>query len=65
MKSKGVSLIELVLVVVAVAILALLITSLPGAIQSIRKSGNSSTAREIVSKKLDSLRKQPYANLSK
>lgn len=56
--------IELILVVIAVAILALLITSLPGAIQSIRKSGNTSTAREIVSKQIDLLRKQPYANLS-
>lgn len=64
MKNKGVSLIELILVVIAVAILALLISSLPGAIASIRKSGNTSTAREIVSKQIDTLRKQPYANLS-
>lgn len=64
MKNKGFSLIELVLVVIVVAILAVLITSLPGAIQSIRKSGNTSTAREIVSKEMDTLRKQPYATLS-
>ncbi len=56
--------IELLLVVVAVAILALIITSLPWAIQSIRKSGNVSIAREIASKELDTFRKQPYANLS-
>lgn len=64
MKEKGISLIELILVVIAVAILAILVSSLPGAITSIRKSGNSSTAREIASKQLDTLRKQPYTNLS-
>lgn len=63
-KERGVSLIELILVIIAVAILALLITSLPAAIGSIRKSGNTSTAREIASKQMDSLRKQPYANLA-
>lgn len=65
MKSeKGVSLVEIVLVVVAVAILALLVSALPQSISSIRRSGNVSLAREIASKQLDFLRKQPYSNLS-
>lgn len=61
---KGISLIELILVVVAVGVLALLVSSLPSSIQSIRHSGNTSLAREIASKELDAFRKQPYANLS-
>lgn len=61
---QGISLIELVLVVVAAGVLALLVASLPASIQSIRNSGNTSLAREIASKELDYFRKQPYANLS-
>lgn len=60
---KGISLIELILVLVAIAVLAILVTSLPASIQSIRNSGNTSQAREIASKQLDYLRKQPYSNL--
>lgn len=64
MKSeKGVSLVEIILVVIAVAILALLVSALPQSISSIRKSGNISLAREIASKQLELLRKQPYSNL--
>lgn len=61
---KGVSLVEIILVVAAVIILALLIASLPQSIASIRKSNNTSLAREIAGKQLDLLRKQPYQNLS-
>jgi len=61
---QGISLIELILVVIAAGVLALLVASLPSSIQSIRNSGNTSLAREIASKKLDYFRKQPYANLS-
>lgn len=61
---QGISLIELILVVVVVGVLALLVASLPSSIQSIRNSGNTSLAREIASKELDSLRKQPFADLS-
>lgn len=60
---RGVSVVELVLVVIAVAILALLVASLPQAIASIRKSGNTSLAREIAEKELDLLRRQQYINL--
>jgi prepilin-type N-terminal cleavage/methylation domain-containing protein len=65
MKSeKGVSLIELILVIVAVAVLAVLIAALPQSISSIRYSNNESLARQIASKELDFLQKQPYGNLS-
>lgn len=61
---KGISLVELILVVVALGVLALLVAALPSSIQSIRNSGNTSQAREVASKQLDYLRKQTYANLS-
>lgn len=61
---RGISLIELILVIVAVIVLAFIVSSLPSSIQSIRNSGNTSLAREIASKQLDFFRKQPYSNLS-
>jgi type II secretory pathway pseudopilin PulG len=61
---RGISLIELILVVVAVGVLAVLIASLPASIQSIRNSGNTSLAKEIANKEIDLLRKQPYSGLS-
>lgn len=65
MKSeKGVSLVEILLVVAAVIILALLVSALPQSISSIRRSGNVSLAREIAGKQLEFLHKQPYSNLS-
>lgn len=63
MNEKGVSLIELVLVVIAVAVLAILVASLPASITSIRNSGNTSLAKEIASKELDLLRKTQYDSL--
>lgn len=64
MKEKGVSLVELVLVVAAVAFLALLINNLPSALSSINRSRHASLAREVVSRQIDYLRKQSYGNLS-
>jgi prepilin-type N-terminal cleavage/methylation domain-containing protein len=63
-KEKGLSLIEVVVAIMAIGILAILIGSLPGAISSIGYSKNTSLAREIAGKKMDALRKQPYANLA-
>ena len=62
-KEKGISLIEVLLVVVAVVILAILISSLPQSIVTIRKSNNISLAKEIASRELDLLRRQSYTNL--
>lgn len=61
---KGVSLVELLLVVAAVAFLALLINNLPSALASINRSRHASLAREIAVKQVDYLRKQPYINLA-
>ncbi|MDD2823301.1 MAG: hypothetical protein PHQ59_04465 [Candidatus Daviesbacteria bacterium] len=61
---RGISLIELILVIGAIAVLAIIVSSLPSSIQSISHSGNVSLAREIASKELDYFRKQPYESLS-
>lgn len=63
-KQSGVSLIELILVVAAVAFLVLLLANLPSAIASINKSRHASIARNIVNKQIDYLRKQTYTNLA-
>jgi len=63
-KQAGISLIELILVVAAVAFLVLLLANLPSAIASINKSRHASTARSIVNKQTDYLRKQTYTNLA-
>lgn len=64
-KEKGVSLIEIILVVAAVGILILLVASLPQSITSIRKSNNTSLAKEIAARELDLLRRQPYQSFIK
>lgn len=61
---KGVSLMELVLVIAAVGFLVLLIANLPSSISSINKSRHMSLARDITSKEIDSLRKQTYNGLT-
>lgn len=61
---RGVSLVELILVIAAVAFLILLLANLPSAISSITKSQHASLARNIVNKQTDYLRKQTYANLA-
>lgn len=62
-KQRGFSLIEIVVVVFLVAILALIIASLPQTVSSINKSRHASIARDIASKQVDYLRKQTYSNL--
>lgn len=62
--SKGVSLIELLLVIAAVAFLALLIANLPSSIGLINKSRHSSLAKDIISREVENLRKVGYLNLS-
>ncbi len=61
---KGVSLVELVLVVAAVGFLALLVNNLPSSISSINKSRHISLARDIAGKQMDYLRRQSFDNLS-
>lgn len=63
-RQKGVSLIELVLVAAAVGFLALLVANLPPSVAAITRSQHMSVAHDIVSKEIEYLRKQTYANLS-
>lgn len=60
----GITLVELILVVAAVAILALLITNLPQSVNLINKSRNLSIATDVASKQLNTLRKFTYSNLA-
>lgn len=61
---NGFSLIEIILVIIAVFFLALLIANLPSSVSSINKSRHTSIARDIAAKQIDYLRKQPYENLA-
>lgn len=61
---KGVSLIESLLVVVAVAIIVVLLANLPNAINLINKSKHLSLAREIALKQLEDKRSISYINLA-
>lgn len=63
-KQAGVSLVEVVLVLAIISALAFLINSFPSALASINKSRHTSIARDIASKKIDTLRKQTYDNLT-
>lgn len=60
---KGVSLIELILVIATAGILVLLIANFPNAIGLIGKAKHQSIAREIISKQVEELRVMPYVNL--
>ena len=61
---RGISLVEIVVVVGAVVFLGFLIASLPQAIASITKNRHASLAKDIVNQEVDRLRKQTYANLA-
>jgi hypothetical protein len=61
---KGVSLVELLLVIGAVVILVFLLGSLPASFNLISKSKHQSIAREIISKEVESLRATPYDNIA-
>lgn len=64
MKSeRGVSLIESLLVVVAVAVLVFLMANLPNAMGLINKSKHLSLAREIAAKQIEDKRAISFSNL--
>lgn len=60
---NGISLVELILVVVIIASTVLLIASLPDAFMLINKSKHLSLAREIAVKQIEDKRAISYANL--
>lgn len=61
---KGVSLVELILVVAAVFFLALLVANLPSSIGLIGHSRSESLAKDVAGKKMDELRRLGYASLA-
>lgn len=63
-KNKGISLVELLLVIVMVGFLVLVIGNLPNSLTLIGKAGHQSLAREIASKKIEDIRAMQYINLS-
>lgn len=60
---EGFSLVEIVLVVLAIGFLGLMIANLPSSISLITQSRHSSTARDIASKEVEFLRNQTYAGI--
>ncbi len=60
---KGVSLIEVLIVIVAVGFLVFLVASIPNAISLTTKSRNLSLAREIALKQVEDKRAVKYGNL--
>lgn len=61
---KGISIIELVLVVAAVSFLALLINNLPASISAINKSRHTSIAKNVANKQMEYLRSRSFTNLA-
>lgn len=64
MKSRGVSLVEVLLVVAAVGFLTLLLANLPNSIKLVGFSDHQSLAREVAAKSVEDIRSIPYANLA-
>lgn len=61
---KGVSLVEILLVVMIIGFIVLLITGLPNSLRLIGGSNNESLAMEIAAKKIEDLRSLGYSNIS-
>ena len=61
---KGVSLIELLLVVTTVGFLIFLVGNIPNSINLVGKAGRQSLAREIASKQIEDKRAIQYVNLA-
>lgn len=61
---KGFSLVELLVVIVIIGFLVIIISSLPNAMNLIRRSGYVGLAREIASKELEEKRAIQYINLA-
>lgn len=63
-KEDGVTLLEVLVVTAAIGFMVLIIASIPASVYLINQSRNASLARDIVSQKIDALRKQGYGNLA-
>lgn len=64
MNQKGFSIIELILVVVIVGFIILLVTNLPSSISLVGLGRQTSLAKEIGSKQIESIRTIPFENLA-
>lgn len=64
MNNKGVSLVEIILVISIVGMLILVIANLPNTLTLIGKSNHLSLAKEIASKQIEDKRALQYINLS-
>ncbi len=60
---KGMTVLEVILIVLIIGFMALLINNLPGAVKVISISHHSSIAKDIADKEIELLRRQPYSNL--
>lgn len=63
-KCRGVSLVELLLVIASVGILMLLLANLPNSIRLIGKAKHQSLAREIATKQIEDKRELLFTNLA-
>lgn len=63
MKQKGVTLVELLLIIVAVGFLVVLLASIPNSLNLVAKSRHVSLAREVLISQIEDQRTLQYANL--
>ena len=63
-KQDGVTLLEVLVVTAAIGFMVLIIASVPTSVYLINQSRSTSLARDIISQKIDALRKQGYGNLA-
>lgn len=61
---KGISLVEVLLVVIILGLMVFLLSSFPNAVNLIGRSGHLSLAREIASKQIEDKRSESYQNLA-
>lgn len=64
LNAKGLSLVEILLVIAIIGMMVLLIANLPNSISLISKSRHQGLAREIAVKAIEDIRAQQYINLT-
>ena len=62
--TKGISLIEVVLVLFIIGMIILMVSNLPSAFSLVGRGSREGKAKEIVLRKIESLRSQTYTNLA-
>lgn len=64
MAQKGISLLEVLIVITTISFLGILLANIPATISAISRSRHYSIAKEIAARKIDELRKTTYSNLA-